>query len=131
MRLAVERGVLGSPRCPLLDRPVRAPPSLLRSPGEAAFAGATEAAMDPVGYAVTRGAPGHVPRAFGSRLEAADRWVRARSADLLEAAAELIDPCADRNGPLARLKGISIRCSYRLLLTLHRTLPTATVKRRW
>jgi hypothetical protein len=52
--------------------------------------------------------PGLVPEAVAARVRAADRLARVASAERLEAAAEILDRCADRAGPVTLLKGISI-----------------------
>src|SRR5262245_60059198 len=46
------------------------------------------------------------------RLRAADRWAQVHHADMLEAAVEFVDSCADRAPPLTLLKWISIWGEY-------------------
>jgi len=51
-----------------------------------------------------------LPDALAARVRAADRLARIATAERLEAAAEILDRCGDRVGPVTLLKGISI-CS--------------------
>ena len=88
------------------------PFALGRPLGEAEIAWAIQAGMGPLLHAATREAPERVPEALAPRLEGADRWARVQSADALDAAAEIIDRCADRASPLTLLKGISICGQY-------------------
>jgi hypothetical protein len=104
-------------------RPPNTPPSLIalwravasgralevaRPLEEGDVAWAIEAGMGPLLHAAAREAPGSVPEALATRLQASDRWARIRREDALEVATEIADRCADRAPPLTLLKGISV-----------------------
>ena len=83
-----------------------------RALDEAEISWAIATGMGPLLYAANLETPGSVPEDLLARLQAADRWARVQHADMLDAAVEIIDRCADRAPPLTLLKGISIGGEY-------------------
>ncbi len=69
---------------------------------------AIQVGLGPLLQSTLEGRQDLVPDGLAARVRAADRLARIESAGRLEAAAEILDRCADRAGPITLLKGISI-----------------------
>lgn len=81
-------------------------PALPVPPSEVDWA--IQVGLGPLLQSTLERTPDLVLDAVAARVRAADRLARFASAERLEAAAEILDRCADRAGPVTLLKGISV-----------------------